>query len=159
MPNTVEGVDYERISQFQQQTSELMRQLSSASSKLSEVNNRLRHIDAALKQTPTASAEHFAVYRSLTKELAELRMDLSGDPIRQRLDESTTPSIYQRVGYVTAGHWDTRQNPTASQRESIEIAESEFTVFKVRLDDFLKKVENFEAELDRIGAPYTRGRD
>lgn len=159
VPTTVEGVDYEAISQFQKQTSELMRQVSSASSKLSEVNDRLRHIDAALKQTPTATVEHFAMYRSLIKELAELKMDLSGDPVRQRLDESTAPSIYRRVGYVTGGHWDTRQNPTATQRESIGIAESEFNEFEVRLDQFLIKVKTFEADLETIGAPYTRGRD
>ena len=39
-----------------------MRKISSAGSKLGEANERLRYIQAALKQTPQATAKHFEMH-------------------------------------------------------------------------------------------------
>ena len=158
VPTTVEGADFAEAHKFQLRTSELMRKVTSASAQLAEANDKLRYIDAALKQTPAATANHFAQYRSLKKQAAELRMQLSGDPARQNLDESTAPSISSRTWY-SAGQWGTRQNPTSTQRESFDIAESEFEIFQQELKQYLDAFKAFEDELDSIGAPYTRGRN
>ncbi len=127
--NTAEGTDFTAINVFQVQTSELMRQISSSGSQLSECYEKMPYIDAALKQTPGASQSHFSTYSSLKKELADLSMRLWGDPARQSLDESTSPSISGRMWYAS-GQWGTRQNPTATQKESFEIASSEYASFK-----------------------------
>ncbi|HBL28973.1 MAG TPA: hypothetical protein DD490_19230 [Acidobacteria bacterium] len=53
---------------------------------------------------------------------ARRRRRLSGDPARQKLEESETPSIGDRIGAIRSGHWQTRQMPTATQRRNLEIA-------------------------------------
>lgn len=158
VPNVAPGTDFKAIADFQQRTSALMRQVAGAGRKLSEAGERLRHLEAALKQTPKATAEHFAQFRALNEKLAGLRLRLSGDPIRQGLNESTTPSIGARVGQVASAHWSTRQTPTKTYRDNLEIATGDFAEFREDLSKYFGELEQYEAALEEAGAPYTRGR-
>ena len=146
------------VAEFQKKASELMRQVSGASRKISEARERLRHLEAALKQTPKATPGHFARWNELEEKLAGLQMRLSGDPVRQGLNESTPPSISGRVQQVASGHWRTRQLPTKAHQENIEIATLDFAQFREGLRAFLQELEQYEADLEAAGAPYTSGR-
>ena len=158
VPNAPANTNFQAVAAFQQKTSDLMREVSSASRKLSEINERFRFINAALKQTPKATATHFTQFKQLTNKLADLRMRLSGDPIRQQFSESTAPSISGKVGQITYGHWETRQAPTQTFTNNLNFAIRDFTEFKEDLKTYLEEVEEYEASLEAAGAPYTRGR-
>jgi hypothetical protein len=112
----------------------------------------------ALKQTPGATAAHFTQVKNLRERLAFLRAELWGDPVRQRFNEATNPSISGRVGGIAYGHWETRQAPTQTFQESLKIATREFSMFTPRLTTYFKDLEAFEATLEAAGAPYTPGR-
>jgi len=152
------NTDFQAVANFQQKTSDLMRKISSASRKLSEINEKFRFLNAALKQTPKATTEHFTLYTQLTKKLTDLRMRLSGDPIRRQLSESTSPSISGRVGQVAYGHWETRQLPTQTFKDNLNIATRDFTQFEQDLKAYLQEVAAYEVALEAAGAPYTKGR-
>ncbi len=158
VPTSSTGTDFKAVAAFQKKTSDMMREISSASRKIGELNERLRFIYAALKQTPKATTEHFAKYKALKTALTALQTRLWGDPIRQGLDESTLPSISGRVGQVAYGHWSTRQMPTQTYRDNLEVAGRDFTQFKGNLQTYLQDFEKYEAELAAAGAPYTKGR-
>ncbi|MEL7121633.1 MAG: glycosyl hydrolase [Bacteroidota bacterium] len=158
VPTAANGTDFKAIAAFQKKTSDMMRQTSSASRRLSEASERLRYIAAALKKTPGAGPDEFAKWKALSDQLAALRMQLSGDPIRQRFSESTSPSISGRVGQVAYGHWETRQAPTKTFEDNLEVASKEFDGFKTDLDKYLQQLKAFENDLEKMGAPYTRGR-
>ena len=82
-----------------------------------------------------------------------------GDRIRGRLNESSVPSILGRVGRVAGGHWDTRQAPTTTQTQSIDIAQDAFDKLSVELSTLLTTdLPALEAELEAAGAPWTPGR-
>ena len=100
----------------------------------------------------------FSRLDELGSELAILQLKLSGDPTRQRMNESTTPSIRSRIGQVIYGHWDTRQNPTATQMKNIEIAQKEFESFSIQLNQYLDKLSSYENDIEQAGAPWTPGR-
>jgi len=154
MPNT----DVDAVAKFQQQTGDLMRQISSAGRKMSEAGERLRYIQAALKETPKATVEHFATWSALKEKLSALQMRLNGDRIRQSKSESTTPSISGRVGHIIYGHWETRQAPTQTYKKNLEIASSDFVAFSKDLKAYFQELEAYEVSLEEAGAPYTRGR-
>ncbi len=158
VPTAADGADFKAVAEFQQKTSEFSRQISSAARKLGEVNNRLRYMKAALLETPKATPELFARFNILEEKVAALRTRLNGDPIRQKFNESTVPSIRGRVGEVIYGHWGTRQNPTETQRRNIEIAVTDFEKFKGDMRDYFKAFEAYEAALEAVDAPYTPGR-
>lgn len=158
VPTLPEDTDTEFVAAFQQKTGDLQRKVSAAGRSLGEAGERLRYLEAALQQTPKAEVSHFAQINQLKKALANLRMELYGDPARGRLNESTAPSISNRVGQVAYGHWSTRQMPTQTFRENLELAERDFTDFIPKLKNFLQDVANFEEVMEESGAPYTRGR-
>ena len=91
--------------------------------------------------------------------LTGLQTRLYGDRIRQRRNESTAPSIRSRVGRVVGGHWDTRQQPTATHRRNLEIAQEAFAVFSQDLTRVIEgDLVQLEADLEAAGAPWTPGR-
>ena len=158
VPTTVSGTDFQAVAAFQQQTSDMIRKVSAAGQKLNEVNDRFKHIEKALTQTAGSTESHFTSFNDLKKKWADLRLGLSGDPAKRKLNEPDTPSISGRVGQVAYGHWDTRQMPTQTFRDNLAIAKREFEGFSKDLESFMTEVENFEATLEKAGAPYTKGR-
>ncbi|MDF1697318.1 MAG: hypothetical protein P1U56_15855, partial [Saprospiraceae bacterium] len=150
--------DYEEVAAFQKKTSDLSRQTSSAGRRLSEARNKLRHIKAALIKTPQASPEMFEQWTKLQTDLAELRTALQGDRIRQSKDESTSPSITNRIGSVIWGHWNTTELPTKTQIQNIELAQSEFEKYKTQETSFFYELALYVHEITDAGAPYTPGR-
>ncbi len=158
VPTLSEGTDLATVAQFQQETQELLRKVSSASQKLSEANERLRYMGAALKMTPKATATHFAQWQELKEKVAGLYIRLSGDPVRQGLNESSLPSISGRIGQIAYGHWNTRQNPTQTYKDNYRIANEDFSQFHNELKAFIQELEAYETSLEEASAPYTRGR-
>ena len=113
----------------------------------------------ALRDTPQADPGLFAELDEIRESLASLRLRLIGDPIREKWNEPAVPTIRRRVGQVAVGHWDTRQTPTATQRQSLEVARGEFTELLGELTELLgTELPTFEAELEAAGAAWTPGR-
>lgn len=156
--NKIASADLKAIASFQEQTRELDRQISGANKKLSEASEKLRFMKAALRETAKASPELFETLNTLNGRLTDLRMQLTGDRTRQKMNESTTPSIMSRVGQVIYGHWETTQLPTETQKRNIEIAESGFKTFQTSFEAFFKDLVGYEKALENAGAPWTPGR-
>ncbi len=158
VPTHPAGTDFEQVTAFQKKTSLLSREISNASSTMNEISQRLTHLRAALIQTPKAAPALFSRLDDLSAQLSQLKKRLNGDPIRQRMSESTAPSIASRVGQVKSGHWGTRQKPTLTQIQNINLAEDDFTEFRQDLSAYLVNLESYEKELAEAGAPWTQGR-
>jgi hypothetical protein len=157
LPGDSPDMDFQSVANFQQQTSNLLRETSLGRKNLDEAEERLRYMEAALPRTPGATEAHFKEFERLRVQLAELKMRLMGDPILQQKNESVSPSITSRVGGVAYGHWDTRQEPTATQKAQIESAARDYQAFKGDLKSFMDDLEAFQAELQKAGAPWTPG--
>lgn len=157
LPGEGADTDFQAISTFQQQTANLSRAVSVARKNMDEANNRLKYISAALPRTTRVAPGHFEQLKTLEDRLAGLQMRLSGDRVKQGMNESTVPSIAARVGGVTYGHWETRQEPTATQKKQIEIAEGEFRDLKADLKAFIDDLDQFQIDLEKAGAPWTPG--
>lgn len=100
----------------------------------------------------------YARLDAVGQTVAELERRLHGDPARQKLSEPDTLSIGERVEAIRAGHWQTRQMPTATQRHDLEIATAGLDALERDLKaliagDLAKLEEAFAA----AGAPWTPG--
>jgi hypothetical protein len=151
--------DYGEVASFQEKTAELLRKARGAAEEVHRADDKLRHMREALSQTPRAEGNLVEQMNEIEAELAGIRLRLMGDRIRGRLNEPSVPSILYRVQRVAGSHWDTREAPTATQRKSLEVAESEFTEVKAELKTLLEaEIPQLEAELEAAGAPWTPGR-
>ncbi len=158
VPASTFNTDFAVVADFQKKTSDLIRQISGASQKISEADERLQHIAAALKETPKATAEQFIQWDELKEKLSRLRTRLTGDAIRQGLNEATVPSINAHIRYIASGHWETRQTATKTQQDNFDIALRDFTQFQEDLLTYFQELAAYEDTLEALGAPYTKGR-
>jgi len=159
VPTVPPNTDFGAVAAFQLEASELMRLVAGAGEAIGQAAERLRHMRAALLETPRADPALFSRVDGLEAALEGLQTRLAGDRIRWQLDEATVPSINDRVGRVVAGHWSTRQTPTASQRRSLEIARDDFAGLRRDLSAIIESdIPRLEADLAAAGAPWTPGR-
>jgi photosystem II stability/assembly factor-like uncharacterized protein len=159
VPTAPPGTDFIVVADFQYRTSELSRRVGAASGEIGRVREQVRYMRAALMRTPSADPALRGRMDAIDDELGALSLRLQGDPIRGSLNESTVPTISNRVGNVRNGHWSTRMEPTETQLMNIEIAERDLVVLEgdlsVLLDGELAAVEE---ALVAAGAPWTPGR-
>jgi hypothetical protein len=158
-PNSPSNIDFAEVSKFQQQTNLMLKNMYSVSSKLGEASNRLRYMKAALLETPKANETLFAGLQSLKLKLSDLQERLYGNSMKNKFNEATAPSIMSRAGSVAYGHWGTRQMPTETQQQNIQIAETDFSTFKTDMKTYINELMQYEAKLEAAGAPYTPGRN
>jgi photosystem II stability/assembly factor-like uncharacterized protein len=151
--------DFDAVTAFQRETGELLRRVQGAAEELERAEDRLRHLRHALLGTPRAESPLFTRLAEIDASLAGLRMRLVGDRTRRNWNEPSVPSVQRRVRQVADGHWNTRQAPTATQRESLAVASNEFSAVIAELAALLEtELPAFEAELEAAGAPWTPGR-
>ena len=159
VPTAPAGTDFVAVAAFQHEASELMRRINGAGEELGEANQRLRYMRAALLETPRADPSLHSRLDDLSERLAALQTRLWGDRTRGRLNETSVPSISGRAGNAIWGHWGTRQMPTATMRQSLEIAGGDFAVFRRDLSALIDaEIPALEEALEAAGAPWTPGR-
>jgi photosystem II stability/assembly factor-like uncharacterized protein len=151
--------DYQAATAFSAETRELLRRAQGAGRELGAIEDRLEHLRAALAATPAAEPALFTRLDRLAATLHDLERRLSGDPIRRAWQEPAPPSVIDRLGEIAGGHWDTRQSPTQTQRQSQEVARQELTQVEADLTRLLvEELPAVEAALEAAGAPWTPGR-
>ena len=153
------AADGGQVAAFQAETAELARRIAGAAQVLQEVRDRLTHLRRALSDTPRADPALFAELTKFEAIHARLATRLAGDGTRQAWNEASNPSIQGRVERVAGAHWQTRQNPTETQRLNVEIAARQFEEIVGELHTLAEKaLPAFEAKLEAAGAPWTPGR-
>ena len=158
VPTAPPGTDFDAVAAFQQEASALMRRVAGAGEEIGRTQDRLRHMRAALVETPRADPALFMQLDAFGAALEALRTRLSGDRIRGQRNESSVPSIRNRIGRVTR-HWSTRQTPTATHRRNLDIARDDFAALRQDLSVLIETdLSRLEADLEAAGAPWTPGR-
>ncbi|HSR41873.1 MAG TPA: hypothetical protein VLL48_06870, partial [Longimicrobiales bacterium] len=158
VPTVPGSPDHDAVAAFRAETSELARRAEGASEILDRLDETLRHMGEALMRAPGADPALFGRVEGAGDTLDSLRVRLSGDPVRARMNEPAEPSIRGRIENVVSGHWDTRQAPTATQRRDVQIAREAFAGFRDDLAALQERVAELERALEAAGAPWTPGR-
>jgi photosystem II stability/assembly factor-like uncharacterized protein len=151
--------DYREVAAFQEETSELMRKARGAAEEVERTEERLRHMRQALTETPRAETTLYTTLDEIDSALAGIRLRLVGDRTRGRWNEASVPSVLGRIRRIAGGHWDTRQAPTVTQQQSLEVARTELAEVSRELATLLEtQIPGLEAQLEAAGAPWTPGR-
>ena len=159
LPTAPLGTDFGVVVAFQRDAGELARRVAGAGEEIGRAQDQLRHMRAALVETPRADPALFSRLDAIGAGLDNLRARLSGDRVRAGLNETSVPSISNRVGRVVNGHWNTRQMPTATHRRNLEIARNDFDDLRRDLSTLIERdLSLLEADLEAAGAPWTPGR-
>jgi hypothetical protein len=150
------GIDYAEAARYQQETAGLMREIANTAEELGRSKELLRHMQAAAKEAPRAAPSLFGRLDNFGASLSKLEARLRGDPVRGRLDESSSPSIGGRA-FNASNTSGTTRGATTTQRSDFEIAKTDFADFSADLNALLAdQLAALEAELSAAGAPSWR---
>jgi hypothetical protein len=149
--------DYVAAAGFNVEVAELGHRLEAVGGVLGEMGERLRYMRVALERAPEADPALALRFDVVERELADIRMTLYGDPARSRLSEFGEPGVAGRLG-AAAGAGSTRLEPTATQRESLELAAAALPEVEDRVRDVREgELAALERALAEAGAPWIPG--
>ena len=143
---------------FQQQTSKLIRAATGTTRFVSELRMRLEYIEAALDRTPASTEAMRAELSRLFDRLDDVEVALNGDRTLASRNEPTPMSINARLNSVRSSSWQSQAPVAPVHADSLAVAEVEFVEVLDQLRDIEVAVDQFESELDELGAPWTPGR-
>ena len=151
--------DLESTLAFREETAALRRAVMGSQRAMGEAQERIDHLVVALKETPAATPAMMTELMGIQAHLRELRILMDGDNSVEKRNEPITPGIAERVSRVVWG-WDNSMGPTTTHRQSLAIAEQQFTTeYLPGLKQILETdLPAFEDKLEAMGAPWTPGR-
>ncbi len=153
--------DREEVLAFQREVGDLYRQALSAAAAARDVAERLPFIKRAILETPSAPPALLERTRDIELRLADIQKLLSGNQTRARYWEFTVPSVLGRIADVVGGrrNWATTYGPTATHRQSFEVAMEQFEEVRMLLRVLIESdLSQLEAEMEAAGVPWTPGR-
>ena len=159
VPTTVEGTDFGNVAAFQKEVSDLMIGLSGVSREIARAHDRLKHVRMAILATPAADMKGLKRIDKMAAELRSISAEVSQDEARAKLDEPAATPLMERMWLMVYGSWRTRQEPTATMRRSLEVADAKFGDIKKRLTKVIDKdLAKLEKDVSAAGGPWTPGR-
>ena len=143
---------------FKERVSNLSRALQGTQRAMGSVDDELRHIRKAISRMEVPSEDLMADVMSIEAKMRDIRLKLNGDPVANRLDIDTPPSVANRVGMTSYEQKYSTSTPTGTHQRNIEIAEEEFEPLLEMVRGVIETdLENLRDKLRDAGAPYTPG--
>ena len=158
---TLPAADKEALLAFQKEVQEVRRSIYGASTMVGETENRLSHIKGAILQSPGVPLSMMEDVKAIEGEMTQLKYEMWGDYEISKHEFETKNGIQSLVGYVIYQLWYTTAAPTQTQRDQIADAQKLYAPWLTKLKAQISKIEELEAKLLELRAPYTpdRGKD
>jgi photosystem II stability/assembly factor-like uncharacterized protein len=150
--------DRAAVLEFQQKANALQRTLMGAGRLTSDALTRVQYVRKALDEIAGPDPKLVAQVNAIDAALHDVNDQLNGDPLLRRHNEPSPPSLLDRVGTAVNG-LTTTSAPTATHRESLEIAQKDAGPLLDRLRKLIDvDLAAVEKQLNVLGAPWTPGR-
>ena len=156
---TLPAADRAAVYAFSARVARLQRAAHGAVAAGEEAAKRLDHLRKALLDTPRADVRLLAELDRLNQDLAELRIELEGDELKDKRWTPRPPGIVERVDQVADSLWYTSSAPTRTQLDAYRIAGEAFAPALARLRTLVEeRLVRLEGAFEAAGAPWTPGR-
>ncbi|HXI03098.1 MAG TPA: hypothetical protein VNI57_07965 [Candidatus Saccharimonadales bacterium] len=156
---TLAAKDKETLLAFEKKVARLQRAVLGAVEIAKEAQDRIDHLQKAVLQTPGADLAFSSELLSLQNRLKDIRVKLTGDPVRSKYEEPQTPSIRGRVDQIVETQWASTSPITQTNRDAYRYAGDAFgpvlSDLRTLVETDLKGIED---RMEAAGAPYTPGR-
>ncbi|EMR03862.1 VPS10 domain-containing protein [Cesiribacter andamanensis] len=155
---TFQAQDWQAYKEFTENISRMTKAVSAATNIQKELFANLTHMQNAVMDMPAPPAEALKEIYQLQRRLLQVKLLLTGDDVRARLQFETPPSIADRVGTLQYGMWTSTATPPQAYRESYAIAARQFGPVLRQLREIADQADALQKKLELSGAPYTPGR-
>jgi photosystem II stability/assembly factor-like uncharacterized protein len=152
------AADRKTLHDFQRKVTNLDRAMSGALAIGNELGPKLGRMRRALADTPADTNALIGRVDAADQKLKKVMIALRGDVEAQRRNEGTPPSINDRINNIAADQRFSTAKPTQTHLDTYAIAAGEFGEELAKLKTLVDEVKGIEAEMERLGSPYTPGR-
>lgn len=149
----------QEIVEFQNKVAKLQNAISATNEYFGKIKENISLIKTTILNSNLVDNKLLEKVRKIEYKLDDLEIVLSGNKTIEKRNENQTPSINDRLGYITWVVWEIDSAPTETAKMNYEIISKQL---KQLLKDLNELVENeirpLEKELDERGAPWTPNR-
>lgn len=145
---------------FQNQVAKLQNAISATNEYFGKIKENVKLLKSTIINSNFVDNKLLEKIRKIEYRLADLEIILSGNSTIANRNENQTPSINDRLGYITWVVWEIDSAPT-------ETAKMNYNIISKQLKQLLKdlkelndnEIRPIEKELDAKGAPWTPNRE
>ena len=149
--------DRRSVLSFQRQAADLYRRVSGAVRSMQEIDTRIESLALALLNTPAEGQELHSGLHDLRSRLNDINILLLGDQVVQSRREAVPWSLQRRTSSLL-NNWGSQSPITGTDLRAYEIASAEYQGVSDRIRQLDEHLNEFEAEMNDSGAPWTPGR-
>ena len=143
---------------FWQDISDLNRSVSAANVAVKKALKKVDYLKTALIRTKSIPGNLDKDLHSLRQSLLELDEIMNGNRSKRKVGEKRNPTIISRLGFAMSGTANSTYGPTPTHKKSFDIANKQFKVLKITLDEILNnQMPKLEKQLIEAGAPWVEG--
>ncbi len=158
---TLPAVNREELVAFQRKSLELAKKFVGARKQTEELTKIFENIKQTINNTPNGSFELLQRVTSITNELSRINFKFYGQPAKASSEEIPPAEVplNWRLNHLISPHYSSTSNITKNQKTAYEILSEELPTIAndlKRINDV--ELKSIEAELEKIGAPWTPGR-
>ena len=161
LDNRTFPADNVELVNFQKKAGELVRAIRGAQNFSTELQKRNENIKQALLNTPGADYTLLSKADKISLEIDDILLQFNGSPARASWEE-VPPEIApmnHRVGVLIWAQWRSSSNPTKTQLNQYDILAERFPPVLERIKKvYEEQIKPLEAELEKLGGPWTPGR-
>ncbi len=150
--------DRRALQAFHLKAANLQRAVKGSKSALADINVRIEHVNAALIETPKATATERGQLREMATRATAIGIQINGNTSLSGRNEPAPRSISSRVNSIYEGLVISQAPIAGLYEESYQVAASEFAQALTALRELDSNLRALEQELEVKGAPWTPGR-
>jgi hypothetical protein len=158
--SSLPATDMGALVAFQKEASELTRVMTGTRQLAREQQEKLTAIRKAMKQTPGTGAEMLGQVLKLEAGLEDLLYKLEGPEARASSEELPPMQVplNDRLSVMIRTHWSSTAELTTTETEQLRILSEEFPPVLAQLEQIVGEINQVEAKLEELKAPWTPGR-
>ncbi len=145
---------------FQQKVAKMSRAIQGSMQLNNTYKGKINAIRMAMLQTPGVGTKLTAKVNDLQQEVNAINFLFNGVEARASGEEIPPAQIpiSNRIDNIIGAHWASTSGVTQTQKEQFEILKEEFPIALQRLHAVANEIKLVEAELEKVGAPWTPDR-
>ncbi len=151
------ATDKQALDAFSKKLAALQVNVSTVVNFYNEINAKMPLLKQVIFQSNVDLGLSNKIY-SIDKQLKQVAIDLNGDATKARREFETLPGLNGRVGNIVGTLWSTTTAPNGNMINNMTAAQITYDKVVAELKQIETAIKTVEAELKKIGAPYTPGR-
>jgi photosystem II stability/assembly factor-like uncharacterized protein len=153
----LESKPYDEIAAFRKEIDEFSMMVSAIEQILNKDKTRVIGMQKILLRTPAVPGILDSMVHQLKRDMNALEEKFNGNKAKLEIGEKTDPTIRSRMNVAMSGA-RTTYGPTPMHKRSLEIAKSEYEVFRAELADIHdRRIPEIEKLMTEAGAPWMEG--